>query len=341
MAPTVGSFAMDLGKAINGFFGKIGVEIFCKIFGQDEGKTPNYVGVIDCKKFARIVSKAISQDQVDLINGQIHGVVTWVQKVYMPRKETGKSTKTELLSLLQTSEYDTAVKMVAVLQEPRYAEIGLGAFVIGAGIHLTLLQEMALVDPNADKPIDSSYAASVKDYARSYAKFAKETYDSIWEKRCKMIGGVRVRKNNIGIWIYSWHDGYRSDDGGGAWSYHFLKDWYESFRNESEGKQTAEKARFDYVQNLESAFSKQLHDPKGVASWWLKLVANPIPQPQHAEKMMFVENSEELFLSPVMKKMNDDYEKFLVIEKMAENDGEFPSMQKMIENDQKYCCNLL
>ena len=64
--------------------------------------------------------------------------------------------KKELHDRLSRAEYDLTTKEIGKLQEANFAELGLGVFMIAAGMHLALLQELAFIDPDVQDPSQSS-----------------------------------------------------------------------------------------------------------------------------------------------------------------------------------------
>lgn len=185
-AVIIGEIAGELAMALlNGALGKFGQEAGAKIFNHIFGKrsgTPDYFDDV-YKTIKQIVQNELEQDTIDALNGEIKGIKDWVINIYNPRKDSGAG-KNELYNMIQENPaYDMAVHMLAVLQQGRCAELGLGVFMIGAGMHLTLLQELALVDSLVSHPSKSSYVVSVARYADEYAAFVDATYYSIETKR--------------------------------------------------------------------------------------------------------------------------------------------------------------
>ncbi|XP_033095692.1 uncharacterized protein LOC117100209 [Anneissia japonica] len=278
--------ALDIGMALlKGITGKIGTKMFDSVF--PDSKVPSYFDKV-YKQIAEIVKKEIKPDTINEINGQIKGIRSYVCNVYAPRKESGAS-KQELFDMIKDNAYDIAVHMVAVLQEDAYAEPGLGVFVIGAGMHLTLLQELALVDPNVSDPTESSYAVSVQKYAKEYVAFVDRTYDSIVKKRTNdaTITEVKIKSKTIlpppeyhstpGIeYCSKWTDQFLGKTYKDSTILeHTRTSWSSGTNVEMENR--SKKKRSDYIQQVKKDLVKSLHDPIGVANLWRKLEKQPIP----------------------------------------------------------------
>ena len=131
---------------LSGFAGKIGALIFDKIFPP---KIPSYFDQV-YKQIENIVNQQLTQSIIDQINGQINGLKDWVAITYTNAKESGLSK--EKLTELQPREPQITIQLVGVLMQDRYAEAVITVFMIGASMHLSILRELALVDPDAASP---------------------------------------------------------------------------------------------------------------------------------------------------------------------------------------------
>ena len=175
----VSEIATNLLKGvISGIGSEIGALMFGSIFGQS---VPSYFTEV-YKTIEKIMHQELTDNTIDQINGEINGTSDWVKFTYNPRKDSGAA-KAELYALLEPKVSDLAISMIGVLQEEAFAESALSVFIISAGMHLVLLQELALVDPDVDDPEQSSYIATIKSYAAKYADYAEQTWDPIAEAR--------------------------------------------------------------------------------------------------------------------------------------------------------------
>lgn len=257
---------------VSGIAGKIGVLIFNEIFPPG---IPSYFEEV-YKEIERIVNKELTQSTIDEINGQINGLKDWVAITYTNAKESGMS-KEKLTALLQPREPQIAIQLVGVLMEDRYAEPGITVFMIGAGMHLSILQELALIDPDASSPTESHYAKSVQDYAGTkYAPHAKLTTENILKTRENKIQpkndtyappGGTVFYNSY--WFEDSLTGYRSQD------------WMNIVDMKGSSNPDASKQRNEAMANYKKEKHNQLvddmEDPIATADEWLKLVDHPIP----------------------------------------------------------------
>lgn len=255
---------------LSGIGGRIGVLIFNEIFPPG---IPSYFDEV-YKQIERIVNKELTQNTIDDINGQINGLKDWVAITYTNAKESGMS-KEKLTKLLQPREPQIAIQLVGVLMENRYAEPGISVFMIGAGMHLSILQELALIDPDASSPTESHYAKSVQDYAKTkYAPHAKLTTENILKTRENKIQAKHETYTLPGVFqnFYSFEDsltGYRSQV------------WVNVVDMKGEHNKDASKQRDEAMANYKKEKHNQLvedmEDPIATADEWLKLVDHPIP----------------------------------------------------------------
>ena len=102
-----------------------------------------------------------------------------------------------MYNLLEPRVSDLAINMVAVLEQESFAESAFSVFIVGAGVHLSLLQELAYVDPNVDDPYESSYIKAIQGYGPQYADHAEKTWDSIRISRTALITEVKMKSQPI------------------------------------------------------------------------------------------------------------------------------------------------
>ena len=259
---------------LSGIGGKIGVLIFDAIFPPG---IPSYFDEV-YKQIEKIVNKELTQNTIDEIDGQINGMKDWVAITYTNAKESGLS-KDKLTDLLQPREPQIAIQLVGVLMEQRYAEPGIAVFMIGAGMHLSVLQELALIDPDAASPTESHYAKSVQQYAKKYAGHAKPTTENILQSRANKI----QVKNKTGFippgslvpmfenfyWFEDSLTGYKSQK------------WINVVSSKGESDPNARKHRDEafanYKKEKHNQLVKDMEDPVATANEWLKLMEHPIP----------------------------------------------------------------
>ena len=165
---------------LKGAAGKVGALIVDQIFPSSD---ENYFGVAYAE-ISKVVKQVIEENTIKEVDGAVNGLKNWVKDTYAPRKaskfEAGSTEltaedKTDLRDLLSR---DLTTEQIGKLQEESFAEAGLGVFMIAAGVHLALLQELAFVDPDVQDPATSSYVQSIKKTAQRYVAHATATIDN-------------------------------------------------------------------------------------------------------------------------------------------------------------------
>ncbi|CAB4007861.1 delta endotoxin [Paramuricea clavata] len=252
--------------------------MFDSIFAED---VPSYFTEV-YKEIERIMHQEITENTINEINGQINGTTEWVKFTYNPRKDSDASKK-ELYGLLEPKVSDLAINMVAVLEEKTYAESALAVFIIGAGIHLALLQELADVDPNVDDPQQSSYIATIQGYSPEYADHAEKTWETIKKARIAQITKVCIKSQL-----------YPPMAGGPPTDYLYTSEWTDNLTGEkftdatsfiggkwtngnyAELENRANAARTTYINTTIDELQIQMNDPPHAAETWRKLVDQPL-----------------------------------------------------------------
>ena len=289
------SIAITLANGLlSGIAGKVGALIFDKVFPPG---VPSYFSQV-YDEIRKIVRQEITQNSIDEVDGEINGLKNWVENTYTPRRESQPGIpKRDLFDLLSPKEGDLTISAIGVLQQQRFAEPGLGVFMIAAGMHLAILQELAYVDPTTDDPQKSSYVESIKLYAQHYADYAIKTYNSVEKKRVAYVDetGQDVRVVPIipdakpfpfypgtqTFITYSWEDDYTKEKYSYTTSvvnvpFSGLK-WTPV--SQEEAKKTAEENMQKHIANVKSKLTSDLHDPKGTAAIWRKLIEQPLVKP--------------------------------------------------------------
>jgi len=267
----VSSIAKTLGEGLlSGVLGNVAVLMFNSIFPSG---VPDYFDAV-YKEIERIVNQELTQNTINEINGHINGIQSWVRITYTDSKESGQLTNQELTNMLQPREEETATQIIGTLMVERNAEPGLFTFMIGADMHLCILQELALVDAHVS-PAESHYVTSIKNYAQQYADFAKATTKSIFDKRMETI----VADSDVYYDGYSYYDSY-------WWEDHFSGEKSEIFmtivdpKGEVSNPEACDQSLDDMAKHkskVRQELNDKMQDPEVTADLWLKLIDQPLP----------------------------------------------------------------
>lgn len=125
-------------------------------------------------KIRDIVGEELDADAISEIDSQTKALITWMQITYKNQKDAG-APKQQLIALLAIREIEVQGDLLGKLTAEGRQKGGLGVYLVLAGVHLALLQEMARIDPNGG----GGYAKSVQDYATSYAGYAEGMFNQV------------------------------------------------------------------------------------------------------------------------------------------------------------------
>lgn len=252
--------------------GLVGSKALAEIFKKS---VPSYFPEV-YEEIERIMDEKLKKETIGTINKQINGLIGWIQRTYVPRKDSGAS-KSGLHNILQPQVANLAIHIIPMLQDKEFGSTALGTFVLGASIHLLLLQELAMVDPDVDNPLNSSYVVSIKKYSATYASYAEQTFDKIVSARKRLVTGISVVTFLNAYDISVWTDRH-------------LKEKFASVKPTA-SRHTVVSARSDYLDSIRCALSKSMNRPEKTASAWRSLESYPLPTVGRTKKMMLKSSS--------------------------------------------------
>ena len=279
---------------------EVGLQIVDQIF-PSAPSNPSYFDAV-YSEISKIIKQAIEQNTIEEVDGAVNGLKNWVKDTYTPRKaskiaqagSTGLTAenKRDLHEVLSRAEYDLTTNSIGKLQEESFAEAGLGVFMIAAGIHLALLQELAFVDPDVQDPTKSSYVQSIKKTAQRYVAHATATYSSVETKRVALVGGIHKSENT-------------DDNKFRTWDYHYKwKDDHTGLEKTYEGKShhpnrepkgtrdKAEKERDDHIVQVKKQLNDDCQNVQGSIAYWSRLIQSPSALPDPTAPLLPEENAD-------------------------------------------------
>lgn len=255
------------------------------------------------KQITKIVGQKIQQNKIDAINGAINNVVQKINNEYVPARNQSNLTKEKdrrrLFNLLQ--KYDQTFLsgpggMLGTLQQKDNAQPGFPVFVLGAGIQLAIIQEMANVDPYNGDEKKGWKAATQSSYGKpktgtlaktsvAFADFADKTFDKIIKARRKQVTVeiVGIFGKHPGKWYKKKFSGLRTtywarimDDGVYMDIEKYVgmnnKDLEESTRY----KNFVKNELADFREDREAELHTTMNYPRSIIKDWRKLKTTPI-----------------------------------------------------------------
>lgn len=277
VAPLTGtpSIAVDIGKSLAIALLKwVGSTIIEEIFPP---QVPTYFDKVYAE-IGKIVSRALTTQTIEEINGAINGKVRWLRDAYTPIRE--KEDRRELLRLLRDQSRELYDK-VATLMLERYAMEGLPVFIVAAGLHLTMLQEEALVQSRTSGDgrkllAENSIAAGT---IQDYAGHLEETFPKLVAARGNAVTVVTARHDKCvptsrGIVCFRSEDGHRwKDTVTGEVGSEFLD--YVDGKKIVSRKANAEADRKKRVAAVVARLDDDLGNPQDIAAKWRQLLTAP------------------------------------------------------------------
>jgi len=268
---TISGLGKLLGEGVvNGFLGNIGVLIFNGIFA------PDMTDFVDAfyKDIQKVVDSALTEETIAQLNGVILGTEQWVRGTYTMQKEGGYS-KDKLTEALAPVEDDITRHVLGVLRDERYASAGIGVFLIGAGMHLAILQELALVDPEFE-PEKSPYYESVKFYAKEHGDHVTTTVDDIMKKRLDMIKlfDEDVQSNQFTFDMSAWWEDSYDNTKSKFWTYE-ISSFGDS--GDPDYHKHAKEDMDKHISAVRKDWLSQIGDPYVVVEDWKTLQEKPLP----------------------------------------------------------------
>lgn len=273
LASTGTDLALSFAKGLlSGIGGKVGAQLFDAIIPSGP---PSYFDQV-YKEIDKLMKSNLDQNTVDTMDGEMNGLRTWVTNSYEAFKSSGY-TKQQLHDQLDPKVSNLSVNVLGVLSQKSFAEPGLRVFMVAAGFHLSLLQELALQDPNESDPKKSAYAKQVVNYAKTYAGHVTKTYDDIVKKRKSFIHTRYSPQQVCTAATCRTIDGYDYvDEYVGLYGPRFAR-WQDDNKDWHDGSKRAQAACNSYEIGILAKLESDLEYPPIVVAEWKKLEAKPLP----------------------------------------------------------------
>jgi hypothetical protein len=242
------------------------------------GGLPSYFDQVYAE-ITKFVKQEVTADTIATIDGKVNGTQQYVRDTYTPLKNDPQRTAQQKFNAITPYVNDLYQNVVATLQQSLFAQPGFSVFLVGAGVHLALIQEQAFTDPDhqAD-PSKSPYAQAVSKNAQGYVSYATTTWANV----------AQARRNNIKLtspssWgdegeatvyppvnrvCWRWEDELTGEHGPN----------HVGYTASSPEQQAAAQAEIPPQQNaVVGALISDLGDPDTIIANWRKLIPTPLP----------------------------------------------------------------
>ena len=174
-SPAAVALFMEFLKGLVGGMGSEFGAAAVKVFLPDKDRTIDFD---ELKKSLELsVKGALAENTISEQEGIINGLHTKIITWYLDRKEAGE--KKENLFHYLNDYHDKISDSIGILKQDNFKEKGLATFMIAATLELALYQEMALVDPIAATPLESSTLGTLTRQAENYCKYVRDLVNKI------------------------------------------------------------------------------------------------------------------------------------------------------------------
>ena len=260
-----GELGLDIAKGLLGALaGKIGSAIFARLFPPS---VPSYFEQV-YQEFRKIVRQEIEENTIRFLVGDVAAVQTQMS-AYAEHRRAGNHAPA------QQAIIEAWNRSVLVTDRLRLFPVaGLGPFLTAGGLHLAIIQERALRDPEVNDPNDSSWAEIYVATAGNFSSYVGSQHDKIVSERAAQITPVAFREWMRFVPPY----GPTYDQ-----SFWWYEDTLERARREflkSRGwtLQLAEDQRTNHYQDRIGKLTKALAPAKETAQHWRVARDRPLPQ---------------------------------------------------------------
>ena len=269
-----------------------GSQIGCRAMSKILGNTSQSDFIEMCDRIEDIVEQKLDGHTIEQTNAIIEGLAAWIERTYLPLKDEPTTSKKDLHDNLQVYVNKLGIELVPLLQVKKYAQAALGGFIIGASLHLSLLQELAQVDPNKAAE-NSTYVDTLKKYAIKYTKHARTTFEALRSARIKHVKSIKattIRLNLGYVAVFEWEDKFTME----KWM--FRQDSNsDNFKDETFDSDLVTRDRRTYIEMLEHELNGACNYPREAIIVWESLLEDPLSQ---TDRLSAYPNPETLFQPP-------------------------------------------
>jgi hypothetical protein len=259
------TLGLDIAKSLLGTVaGRIGSAIFARLFPPS---VPSYFEQV-YQEFREIVRQEIEENTIRLLVGDVVAVQTQMS-AYAQHRRAGNQVPAQQ-ALLEA--WNRSVLVTSKLRTS-YPVAGLGPFLTAGGLHLAIIQECALRDPEVNDPNDSSWAKIYVDTAGNFSSYVGSQPDKIVSERAAQITPVAFTER--------WSGGGRNGPFDRSFWWFEDRGWplrREMPRTSGWTLQRAQDQRINHYQKVIVPLTNALAPAKVTAHHWRVAGDTPLPQ---------------------------------------------------------------
>jgi hypothetical protein len=181
-------------KFAEGIARSLGSKLIEEIFGNCSNIDTKQL----CQELAIIVKDANAEQTVQEQSGKIESVQHSIKIFYKNKKDIYPDDRVALTQLL-LEQRNSLMKAVNILQQDSFKRKGISVFVVGANVMLSILQEMAFVDPQQKDYKKSEHYKSFRDILDGYIIYLRDIRKLITDERLAKVTEVGCKKECIGV----------------------------------------------------------------------------------------------------------------------------------------------
>jgi|GEM_PF-5241216 len=228
-----------------GMASSLGSKLIEQIFGSNSQIDTRQL----CQELAKIVKDANAEQTVQEQSGQIDSTQNCLTFFYKNEKEAHPEDRVSLTNTLKDQRDLILNPALNILRQENFKRKGISVFIVGANVMLSLLQEMAFVDPIEKDYKKSAAYKSYKDMLAQYINYLQGMRNLITDERLAQVTSISCKDECSyvppGDVICSYHCRYKDNFNGS--NYDFTND-----KNKSNAKQKAEDSRNRLVSDLKN-----------------------------------------------------------------------------------------
>lgn len=241
--PEIPAVIKDLFNGLTkGLLGMVGSWVFDQVFPSGGSEINDLLNKIQ-ESTRNIFREELDEDTLKKKKNSIESIILFMQREYNPLKESPSSTREQLYNMLRVKDDIMWHDVMKDLVDKNYRSKGISHLVTGANTHLSIFQELAIIDPKEPDPQKSSFMTTfylqLEDYIDRLDKAISEVYSS----RKKFLGPVTESTPIWSVgrlrWTFTDH-----------WSNQVFEFWDEPFVTQPFGYDRCVEARERYYNDV-------------------------------------------------------------------------------------------
>ena len=166
-------------------------------------------------KLEKVIGRTVPDDIIIVLNEGIDCMIKFVKNSYFGKMESGESQKKCYEALYKEVFDDFFPEIVMLARDHFYGILYVNVFIIAAYIHLILLQELIIKDPETSNPYESDIFGILQHDSTCYTYYLKRAEEEIFKKRLDFLtapvlveieGGARDHDRMNCTFVASWQD---------------------------------------------------------------------------------------------------------------------------------------